>query len=121
MVWETKAFNPYFNDFVVHQNNVYGFNTEFFMCVNLDKGKSKWKERGYGCGQVLLLADQNLLLIVSEQGDAALVEATPDEHKELARFPAIQGKTWNHPVLAHGRLYVRNGEEAACYQLTLDK
>ena len=65
----------------------------------------------------LLLADQDLLLIVSEKGEVALVEANPNEYKELARFQAIEGKTWNHPVVAHGRLYVRNGEEAACYQL----
>jgi outer membrane protein assembly factor BamB len=116
-VWTSRTFNPYFNDFVVHNDHIYGFNNEIFTCVNLDKGKVKWKERGYGCGQVLLLADQNLLLVVSEKGEVALLEANPDEHKELARFQAIAGKTWNHPVLAHGRLYVRNGEEAACYQL----
>ncbi len=116
-LWTTKAISAYFNDFVTHRNHLYGFNTEVFTCVNLDKGKSKWKERGYGCGQVLLLADQDLLLIVSEKGEAVLVEANPNEHKELARFQAIEGKTWNHPVVAHGRLYVRNGEEAACYQL----
>jgi outer membrane protein assembly factor BamB len=116
-LWTTRAISPYFNDFVVHRDHLYGFNTEIFTCVSLDKGKAKWKERGYGCGQVLLLADQDLLLIVSEKGEAALVEANPTEHKELARFQAIEGKTWNHPVVAHGRLYVRNGEEAACYQL----
>jgi outer membrane protein assembly factor BamB len=117
-LWTSKAISAYFNDFVVHNNHIYGFNTELFTCVNLDEGKLKWKERGYGCGQVLLLADQDLLLIVSEKGEAALVEANPTECKELARFQALKGKTWNHPVLAHGRLYVRNGEEAACYQLT---
>ena len=51
-------------------------------------------------------------------GEVALLEAIPDEHKELTRFNALKGKTWNHPVVAHGRLYVRNGEEAACYQLS---
>jgi outer membrane protein assembly factor BamB len=116
-VWTTRAFNPYFNDFVVHDNHLYGFNNDVFTCVNLDKGKVQWKERGYGCGQVLLLQDQKLLLVVSEQGEVALLEANPEEQKELAKFQAIEGKTWNHPVVAHGRLYVRNGVEAACYQL----
>ena len=86
--------------------------------VNLEDGKRKWKGRGHGSGQVLLLADQNLLLVVAETGEVALVEATPDELRELCRFQAIDGKTWNHPVVAHGRLYVRNSEWAACYQLT---
>ena len=50
-------------------------------------------------------------------GDVALVEANPDRYKELGRFQAFEGKTWNHPVIAHGKLFVRNAEEAACYEL----
>ena len=120
-VWDTRAISPYFNDLVVHRNNIYGFTGEFFACVNLDKGKLQWKERGYGCGQVLLLVDQDLLLIVTETGKVALVDAAPGERKELASFQAIEGKTWNHPVIAHGKLFVRNAEEAACYQLMESK
>jgi outer membrane protein assembly factor BamB len=116
-VWESKAIKPYYNDLVVYKEHIYGFDGSFFTCVNLKDGKSKWKTRGYGNGQVLLLAEQGLLLILSEKGEVALVQAIPEQQKELARFPAIEGKTWNHPVVAHGKLYVRNGEEAACYQL----
>jgi hypothetical protein len=47
----------------------------------------------------------------------ALVEAKPDRHHEIAKFKAIDGKTWNHPVVSQGKLYVRNGEEIACFQL----
>src|SRR5439155_11722271 len=91
--------------------------SNFLTCVTLADGKSKWKARGYGNGQVLLLPDQDLLLVVTEKGAVALVEAKPEEHHELARFQVIEGKTWNHPVLAHGKLFVRNGAEAACYDL----
>jgi hypothetical protein len=56
-------------------------------------------------------------VIVTEQGDVALVAANGKRHEELARFRAIDGKTWNHPALVRGRLYVRNGEEMACYPL----
>jgi hypothetical protein len=66
---------------------------------------------------VLLLADQGLLLVLGETGEAVLLAANPDKHEELARFQAIEGKTWNHPAVAHGRLYVRNAEEMACYDL----
>jgi hypothetical protein len=46
-----------------------------------------------------------------------LVAADPEGHREIGRFQAIQGKTWNHPAIAHGRLYVRNAEEMACFEL----
>ena len=86
-----------------------------FLCLSLDDGSSAGN-RGYGNGQVLLLADQGLLFIQAEDGDVALVGPRP-RPQEIARFKAIEGKTWNHPVIAHGKLLVRNGEEIACFAL----
>ena len=80
-----------------------------------------WKKGRYGHGQILLIADQGLLLILSETAQAVLVATNPQQHEEVAKFQAIEGKTWNHPVLAQGRLYVRNGEEMACYDVTAMK
>jgi outer membrane protein assembly factor BamB len=116
-VWTTRAIKPFFNDLVVHQGHLYGFDVNFFTCVSLEDGQGKWRARGYGSGQVLLLADQGLLLVLTEKGAVALVEATSAGHRELGRFQAIEGKTWNHPVVSHGKLFVRNSEEAACYRL----
>jgi outer membrane protein assembly factor BamB len=116
-VWTSTKFKPYYNDFVVYKDHAYGFDTNMFVCIRLEDGKSMWRERGYGSGQVLLLADQGLLLILSETGEVALVEANPEHRTELGRFEAIEKKTWNHPVLVRDRLYVRNGQEMACYEL----
>jgi hypothetical protein len=55
--------------------------------------------------------------VVAESGEAVLVAADPDRHHELGRFQAIEGKTWNHLVIAHGRLCIRNAEEMACYEM----
>ena len=122
-VWPapSRAIRPYYNDLVVHRGHIYGFDGAIFTCVGLDDGKARWKARGYGNGQVLLLPDQDRLLILSETGEVALVDANPDEYRERCKFQAIAGKTWNHPVVAHGRLYVRNGEEAACFEVEEDE
>ena len=68
---------------------------------------------------VALLADAGQLLVISEKGEVVLVRANPEKLEELGRFSAIEGKTWNHPVLVGNRLYVRNAATAACYELAL--
>ena len=118
--WTTEDINPWFNDFVVHNGHAYGFNGSSLVCVNLEDGKLKWKGKRYGYGQLILLPEQEVLLILSEQGELALAKATSDQFTELAHFPALEGKTWNHPVLVGNVLLVRNDHEMAAFRLTSD-
>jgi outer membrane protein assembly factor BamB len=115
--WTSNGLKPYFNDYVVHKGHAYGFDGNILAAIDLADGKRKWKGGRYGEGQLVLLADQDLLLVLSEEGDVALVNAAPDQYKEVARFTAIEGKTWNHPVVVGNLLLVRNGEEMAAFRL----
>lgn len=113
-----EKFSPYFSDYVLVDDVAYGFDGHVFVAFDLKANKKLWKGGRYGSGQVLLLADQNLLLVVSEtDGNVVLIPVDKSGHKEIARFKALTGKTWNHPVVAHGKLIVRNGEEIACFDV----
>jgi outer membrane protein assembly factor BamB len=115
--WTSEGLKPYFSDFVVHRGHAYGFDAGTLACIDLKDGARKWAGGSYGSGQLVLLPEQEVLLVVSEQGGLALVGATPERFTELARHPAIKGKTWNHPVLAGDVLLVRNAEEMAAFRV----
>ncbi len=113
--WQNKKLKSTFSHMVVHQGCVFGFDGSILTCLDLKDGRRRWKGGRYGHGQLLLADD--LLLIQAENGEVVFVEANPHKYVELARFPALTSKTWNHPVLAGRYLLVRNDREAACFEL----
>ncbi len=115
--WTSRGLKPYYNDLVVHRGHAYGFDGKIMSCIELESGERAWKGGRYGHGQLLLIADQDLLIVQAENGDMALVRARPDAFDEVARVPALEGKTWNHPVLVDDVLYLRNGEEMAAFRV----
>lgn len=120
-LWTTKHMKPDFTELTAHKGYLYGIDGSMFSCIDLKTGERTWKDGRYGKGQALLLESSDLLLIAAENGRVVLVKADPAAHKELASFPAIKGKTWNHPVVVGNKLLVRNGQEAACYELAVVK
>jgi outer membrane protein assembly factor BamB len=118
-LWESTEMKLSFNDIVIHKGYAYGFDGPRIACTDLKDGKCMWRGNPYR-GFLLLLEDQGLLLLLSEKGELALVDANSSAFKELARFPAIKGKTWNHPVLVGDILVVRNNLEMAAFRLPLE-
>lgn len=116
-VWTSNQLKPSFNDMVYHQGHLYGFDQNILVCLDVETGQRKWKKGRYGFGQMILLPEVDQLIVLSEFGECVLVAANPTAHRELGKFPAIEGKTWNHPIIAEQTLFIRNGEEAAALKL----
>ena len=117
--WRNKLMKCYYTNPIVRDGYLYGLDDGIMTCMDTTTGKRLWKDRRghYGYGQMLLSDD--LLVVLSETGELALVEATPKAFRELGRIQAIEGKTWNNPVLVRGCAIVRNHLEMACYELPL--
>ncbi|HXG12502.1 MAG TPA: PQQ-binding-like beta-propeller repeat protein [Gemmataceae bacterium] len=115
-LWKNTLMRCKFTSPVAREGYLYGLDDGVLVCLDQETGKRAWRGDRYGHGQVLLADD--LLLVLSETGELVLVEATPEAYRELGRFAALEGKTWNVPALAGGKVYVRNDREMACYDLT---
>ena len=117
-VWKSIRLKAKFTNVVPKNGFIYGLDDGILVCLDTATGEQKWKEGRYGHGQVILVGD--LLLIMAESGEVVLVDPVPDRHRELTRFRALRGKTWNPPALAGDWLLVRNDSEAACYRLPVE-
>lgn len=114
-VWFSRSMKNKFNPSVLADGVVYGLDEGILAAVDVWTGERLWKGGRYRFGQLLYASGR--LIVVSEQGDLALVEATPEAHREIVKFEALNGKTWNVPAMADGRLIVRNQTEMAAYDL----
>lgn len=113
-----------FSNAVVRDGYVYGLDDVLLSCIDASTGEVQWKKRRkeeFGHGQIMLVGD--VILVISETGELALVEATPQEYRELASLQALDSHdtTWNTPAFAPPYLLIRNSREAACYRLPLLK
>jgi hypothetical protein len=99
----------------VYQGHAFGFDGRILARIDLDGSERRWKGGLYGNGQLVLLEDQVLLLVLGERR-AGAHRGEPDRFTELSRFPAIEGKTWNHLSLVGDLLLARNSEEIAAFR-----
>ncbi len=117
-----KVMKSKFSNIVFCDGYVYGLDDVLLECMELETGAVKWKKRrepAFGHGQIMLIG--NTILVLSETGELALVEASPREYRELASVRVLDDAnvTWNNPAFAAPFLLVRNSREAACYRMPL--
>jgi outer membrane protein assembly factor BamB len=115
-VWESHRMKNKFSGSVLHDGYIYGLDEAILACIEVESGRLMWKGGRYGYGQVLLASGH--LIVTTEKGDLVLVKASPENHQELARFSAVEGKTWNNPAIAGGRILVRNTREMVSYRIS---
>ncbi len=121
-VWaKERVLSTKFSNVVVREDYALGISDGILQCADIQTGQRLWRAGRYNQGQILGVRGpremEDLLLVQAESGDVVLVWARREGHDELGRIAALDGKTWNNPALYGRLLLVRNGEQAACYEL----
>jgi outer membrane protein assembly factor BamB len=123
--WTTDrtAMRCKFSSPVLYNGYLYGLDDGDLQCIDASDGKVMWTDKrknaeGKGYGHAQLLQSAGLLVVLTEYGELALVQASPDQLKELGRFKVLKGnKTWSHPALSNGICFIRNHLEMAAVDL----
>jgi outer membrane protein assembly factor BamB len=127
VIYSTKNMKNEMGGIILVGDYLYGYSDRVgWVCQNFtkSKGAATWETRKLGKGSVTF-ADANLYCFTEDDGTAALVEANPKKWTEKGRFKipqqtkqrATNGKIWTHPVVANGRLYLRDQELLFCYDV----
>ncbi|MEZ6091439.1 MAG: PQQ-binding-like beta-propeller repeat protein [Pirellulaceae bacterium] len=113
-----KEFQNHHGGFVLVDGFLYGTNDSVLLCVDWKTGNVRWKKRSVGKGSTSF-ADGHLY-VRSEQGDVALVKASPEDYVEVGKFsqPDRSDKNaWPHPVISNGKLLLRDQDRMLCYDI----
>ena len=86
--------------------------------LDLKTGKPKWQQPGFEWGGMVAV-DGTLVVLDGKTGEIVRARLSPDHYEELGRLPGLGGQSWTAPIIADGRLIVRNRQTLACYDLRL--
>lgn len=116
-VYFTREMRNHHSSSVLVGEHLYGFSGAILTAMKFDTGDVAWKARSVGKGS-LVYAD-GMLYCLSENGEVGLVEATPEAYRERGRFRIQQDSlpTWAHPVVAGGRLFIRDQNTIYAYDV----
>jgi outer membrane protein assembly factor BamB len=114
-VYTSKRMRNHFNNSILYEGYLYGMDGNSNLgrvvtltCMNFRTGEVSWKKRGLGCGS-LMIADGKLI-ILSEEGQLVVANASPDGYQELARTNFLSGRCWTVPLLLNGHVIGRNAD-----------
>jgi outer membrane protein assembly factor BamB len=111
-VWQSEAMRSDVNTGLVVGKRVFGFDRATLKSLDVETGEERWRARGFQRGS--LIAADGKLFVLGEQGSLAIVKADPERYVAAASAKVLTGRNWTSPVLADGRLYLRNQDEIVC-------
>jgi len=116
-VYFNRDMKNHYSSSVLVEGTLYGYNDSILTAMNFNTGAVAWKDRSVGKGSVVY-ADKHIYAL-SENGVVGLIEATPEAYKEVSRFEISKGSlpTWSPPVIADGKLYLRDQDNLTCYDI----
>ena len=114
-IWQNRKMKTHFGTSILFEGHLYGFDQSILKCLNAANGEEQWKTRGYGKG-TLIIADGHLV-ILGEEGQIGLAEATPTAFREKSKVSLLNGRCWTVPAIADGRVYARDENEIVCVDI----
>ncbi len=107
-IWENKTLAMQINCPILWDGHVYGFDEDVFKCLKLQDGSQQWQDKSLGKGSLVMSADGRMILM-GDGGELVVAKADPQKFDVLARAQVLpKALCWTSPVLADGRIYVRN-------------
>ncbi|MEM7350225.1 MAG: PQQ-binding-like beta-propeller repeat protein [Acidobacteriota bacterium] len=116
VAWQGRAMRNHFNSSLHLDGQLYGFDNAIFKCLDAATGELRWRQSRLG-GKGSLIAADGKLIVLNERGFLRLVDADPQAYVEISGFQALNGRSWSAPVLAHGRLLLRDQDEMTAFDL----
>jgi outer membrane protein assembly factor BamB len=114
-MWENKELQCHFNSPLLYKDHIYGISNKL-ACLDPKTGKALWAKDGFEKGGLIGI-DGVLIAINGMAGDVVMAEMAPAAYKELGRIKPLGGQSWTAPIVADGKLYVRNKQALVCLDL----
>ena len=105
-IYQNRSMQNNWSSSVYHDGYIYGSSRARLMCIDATTGEVQWNQRGFGKASMILVDDH--LMVLSDEGLLALVEANPEAYVLKGSQQVLEGKSWTAPSYADGHIYVRN-------------
>jgi outer membrane protein assembly factor BamB len=116
IAWKNEDLQGRFTTPLLNDGCIYGIGEGFMVCIDPKTGKTAWKQPGFENGGLMGI-DGVIIGMDGKGGDAVMVQFAPDACKELGRFTPLGGQSWTAPIVADGKMIVRNTKEMACFNI----